>query len=450
MSRDGAAPAPAVPARVSGLQPLRVAGVLLPVGFVVALQVLRPTVVDARWPLHGDLVVSAVTVVATVVFGLVMFDLIGRAHAAALRQNRELAAVNRVLTETSQQDDPEAALATVVRLAGTVPGAAAAGICLDAHTAAATGIGRGSHAAPTTDRPLCIGGDGPRPCRASCPVRSDRTVTMTLHGPDRPYGRIWVAPQPGDGLDVPDEAFLSTLAELAITALRHARLLESERGTAILAERDRIAREMHDSLAQVLGATHLRLRGLTAHPELTAQPGVRAEVEDIADSCQAAYADVREAIVGLRATTRGEATFLDSLEAYVRQFARQSRIPTALEAETAELSFAPHCEVQVLRVVQEALTNVRKHAGASQAVVRVRQAERATVLEVEDDGRGFDPDSLDGPDRSGFGMASMRERTALVDGELTVASRPGSGTRVAVTIPETMRLPGAGGTGWRP
>lgn len=461
---------PAVPARLSRswLQPLRIIGVVLPVLFVVALQVLRPTVVDVRWPANGDLVVTMVTVVATVFFGVVMFDLIERAHAATLRQNRELSAVNRVLVEISQQDDPGRALATVVRLAGTVPGAASAGLCLEPRTAAGAAIGRGTEATATLGAPLCVTGEGLRACRCpqavagvghavprGCPghdhpVDAGRAVVMALHGPDRPLGQIWVAPRPGCRIGVADEAFLSTLAELAVVALRHARLLENERGAAVVAERDRIAREMHDSLAQVLGATHLRLRALAVRPELVDQDLVRSEINDIAGTCHDAYADVREAILGLRASTRTDAGFLDSLDSYVRQFSRQSCIPTRLEADTDELSFAPHCEVQVLRVVQEALTNVRKHSGASGAVVRVRGGERTTVLEVEDNGRGFDPVAVAGAARGHFGLASMQERAALVDGQLAVDSRPGEGTRVAVTIPETMRMPRSGGTGWRP
>lgn len=474
------------------LQRLRLAGVVLPVVFVVALQLLRPVLIDVRWPhqQHGDLVVTAVTVLATVLFGIVMFGLIERAHAVVLRQNRELSAVNRVLVQVSQQDDPGLALATVVRLARSVPRAASAGLCLDSRTAASTAIGRGAVVAPTPDTPLCITGEGPDSCRCpdvpddrdpdhtgpashadhadhadqsgrqdaaaprGCPGRHPTevpgTVRMTLHGPDRPYGQIWVAPQTGARLGVQEEAFLSTLAELAVVALRHARLLDNERGAAIVAERDRIAREMHDSLAQVLGATHLRLRGLAARPDLADHPDVRDEVEDVATTCHEAYADVREAILGLRASTRADGTFLDSLDAYVQQFSRQSRIPTRLEADTHELAFVPQCEVQVLRVVQEALTNVRKHSGASRAVVRVRGIRRATVLEVEDDGRGFDPEALPDRGQEGFGMASMRERAALVDGRLSVDSRPGEGTRVAVTIPGTMRLSRPGETGWGP
>jgi len=203
--------------------------------------------------------------------------------------------------------------------------------------------------------------------------------------------------------------------------------------SAVLLERDRIAREMHDSLAQVLGVLHLRLRSLGTLPDVSAT--AREELDDLADLSQEAYRDVREAILGLRESSRGDRTLLESLGAYVEKFSRQSQISTTLDASLdGDLRLSPECEVQVIRVIQEALTNVRKHSGARSARVQVDTTPAQTRFVVEDDGRGFDPAALP-KDRQGFGLHTMRERTEQVQGRLTIDSEPGRGTRVVVELP---------------
>ncbi|MCE1177849.1 MAG: sensor histidine kinase [Micrococcales bacterium] len=215
----------------------------------------------------------------------------------------------------------------------------------------------------------------------------------------------------------------------------HATRVAHERECAIRAERDRIAREMHDSLAQVLGVTQLRLRALSGAGELG--ESARAEVDDLADLARDAYRDVREAILGLRTAGGERLTFVEALSTYVAAFSRQSGVQTTLETGGIEPALSPTCEVEVIRVVQEALTNVRKHAGAAAATVRLTETPMSLSIVVEDDGRGFDPRVAAG---DGYGLFAMRERVAQSGGTLVVDSRPGAGTRVTVRIPSTCRV----------
>ncbi len=208
-----------------------------------------------------------------------------------------------------------------------------------------------------------------------------------------------------------------------------ARALAAEHLQAMTAERDRIARELHDSLAQVLGATHLRLAALES--DTSVPDGVRSELMAISEGCREAYTDVREAIGGLKDASGTRRPLGDSLGDYVRRFARQSGIEATAEIE-APLTLDPVCELHVARVVQEALTNVRKHAGASRAQVRVNGSGGHVTFEISDDGQGFDTTSVGG---DGFGLRSMRERAALVQGQLHVASQPGRGTTIVLTVP---------------
>ena len=211
---------------------------------------------------------------------------------------------------------------------------------------------------------------------------------------------------------------------------------EAEGHRATLAERDRLARELHDSLAQVLGVARLRLAALAVHRDVQPDGPVYRELDEVAELCHDAYADVRETILGLREGGHTDRPLLETLESYVDKYARASGVPTTLSVGLdRELRLLPGTEVQVIRVIQEALTNVRKHAGARTASVAVHPADDGVAFTVADDGRGF---SLPHPadEREGYGLHSMRERTEQVGGTLVVDSRPGAGTRIIVTVPE--------------
>lgn len=216
----------------------------------------------------------------------------------------------------------------------------------------------------------------------------------------------------------------------------HAAAVETERRTAALLERERIARELHDSLAQVLGVSHLRLHALASRPSVGADERAQREVLDLADLCHEAYADVREAILALRESNRPDRTLLEHLRSYVVTFSRTSGIPTTLVTDAdagADLCLAPGAEIQVVRIIQEALTNVRKHAGATAATVAVSAGAHHVECVVSDDGIGFDTASALAGD--GFGLTSMRERADSAGGRLVLDSAPGGGTRVSVQVP---------------
>jgi two-component system nitrate/nitrite sensor histidine kinase NarX len=222
---------------------------------------------------------------------------------------------------------------------------------------------------------------------------------------------------------------------MAAIAVRTARLHEAEEQWTIHAERDRIARELHDSLAQVLGVIHLQLRALEARAKDEASHGMAGELSDLADTADEAYRDVREAILGLRETVREDDGLEGSLREYLRKYSRQTGIATHLECDgDARRGLSPRAEVQLLRVVQEALTNTRKHADARRVTVRIAVGAEATTLTIEDDGHGFDPALVAGSMEGGFGLASMRERVEQVGGTLAVHTAPDAGTRIVVRL----------------
>ncbi|MDN5570053.1 MAG: sensor histidine kinase [Propionibacteriaceae bacterium] len=225
---------------------------------------------------------------------------------------------------------------------------------------------------------------------------------------------------------------------LAATQARHQ--LVTERQAAALTERDRIARELHDSLAQVLGVAHLKLQALAVRPEIRGSERVSHEVGELAELCQDGYHDVREAILGLKDSHQPRPALLTHLEGYLQRYTRLSGIPTALDADDTTVALAPEAEVQVIRIVQEALSNVRKHADASRATLVVRTTAKETTFTVTDDGCGFTPQMARHEDGHGFGLGSMRERAEGFGGRLTLASTPGEGTSVTVAVPAAQVL----------
>ncbi len=211
---------------------------------------------------------------------------------------------------------------------------------------------------------------------------------------------------------------------------------------AVLQERDRLAREMHDSLAQVLGLLALKARVVQDLLDGGDLPRAKSEIADVEATADAAYADAREAILGLRGAVKGGRRLVQALEDYLRQFSRQSGLRADLEVVgDAPTSFGPSAEAQLIRVVQEALTNVRKHAQASRAVVRFEAEPGYARIVIEDDGRGFLPGQGVAPVGHGYGLQTMAERAESLGGSLTIDSKPGRGTRVIVRVPvETVEL----------
>jgi two-component system nitrate/nitrite sensor histidine kinase NarX len=273
--------------------------------------------------------------------------------------------------------------------------------------------------------PLC-----PLPNR----IEGEAWAARPLRGPDGILGELCVV-RPGDPFNAQERNLLGALADMASIAVRTARLHEAEEQWTIHAERDRIARELHDSLAQVLGVIHLQLRSLEARAKDEASLGIADELSAIAETADEAYRDVREAILGLRETVREDDGLEGSLREYLRKYSRQTGIVATLTCEgDTRRALTPRSEVQLLRVVQEALTNTRKHSQAHRVSVRIDCLGAAPTLTIEDDGVGFDPSTIASSMEGGFGMKSMRERVEQIGGSIDVRTAPDQGTTIVVRL----------------
>lgn len=257
------------------------------------------------------------------------------------------------------------------------------------------------------------------------PLKAGNKVIGVLHGAYR-YPRA---------SSEEDVELFSSLANQAAIAVENTALYAQVQNLAVLEERDRLAREMHDSLAQVLG--FLSMKAANANDLLAAKHFslARLELRQIEKAADEAYLDVREAILGLRTSVVLGGGLLRALKEYILKFASQSGIK-------AELVFAPGknphlppgTEVQIIRIIQEALTNVRKHALAEHVWVRLKATDEAAEIQIEDDGQGFDLSQV--LQREGrYGLHTMRERAQGVGGSLAIETKPGQGARIVISLP---------------
>jgi signal transduction histidine kinase len=222
-------------------------------------------------------------------------------------------------------------------------------------------------------------------------------------------------------------------------AAENARLYEKVQAVAVLEERERISKELHDGLAQVLGyvitksqATRQLLRKMTMANDYL------VELENVA---QDVYTDTREAILGLKTAISGDRNIVSALREYSTRFTQMHGIKTKLEVDDRIIpALSPQVEVQAIRVVQEALCNVRKHAQASHAIIRVTSVDGVVTIVVEDDGKGFDVSKVNNSDWTKCGLRNIKERAESIHSVLNVESGPENGTRITLSIPSTPEL----------
>jgi len=228
-----------------------------------------------------------------------------------------------------------------------------------------------------------------------------------------------------------DEEILSLFAAHAAIALTNARLYEHSRELSVLQERARLARDLHDAVTQKLFSirAHARAAAVLAGRDPVDAGRVQAEIEVVGTLGAEAHAELRAVIDGLAPPDLAAAGLAESMRGYAVLAGRAHGVRVAFAAaELPALSAA--AQAALYRVGQEALHNALRHAGATAIRIGLSRTPRRVVLEVADDGHGFDPELPS----AGLGLASMRERAAAAGGLLTVRSRR-SGTLVRMTVP---------------
>ncbi|WP_232540190.1 histidine kinase [Azohydromonas aeria] len=238
-----------------------------------------------------------------------------------------------------------------------------------------------------------------------------------------------------------ERSLLDALASHLASAMEGLRAAALEREQAVAEERGFIARELHDSIAQSLAFLKIQVQLLRAARQRGDDARVERTLDELDTGVRECMGDVRELLVHFRTRTNAE-HIEPALRTTLQKFEHQTGLKTHLEIEGHGLPLDPDVQVQVLHVVQEALSNVRKHAQASQVWVEVSAgAGTGWRFEVRDDGVGFDPQA----DRAEthVGLKIMRERAARIGAQVQLDAVPGAGSCVTLTVPpSSSTLPG--------
>lgn len=308
--------------------------------------------------------------------------------------------------------------------------------CVHAGTCACGQVAPGGEAradGPRT-RVIAIGLEGAGAAASPCAAEGfEQVVTVPVRLHERVLGEVDLLFRGTRALGDDDRALLDALASHLAGAMESLRAGALEREAAVAEERGLLARELHDSIAQGLAFQKIQVQLLRDGW----QRGDRAKTEralaELEAGVKESIADVRELLVHFRTRTNAE-DIVPALRTTLSKFEHQSGVGTHLEIEGEGLPLPPDAQVQVLHVVQEALSNVRKHAQAHAVWVRLRQGP-AFEVEVRDDGRGFDAAHA-APDETHVGLRIMRERAARIGARVELESQPGQGTRVRLALPE--------------
>jgi signal transduction histidine kinase len=438
------------------LKRLRWIAIVLPVAIVVLLEIVRTlTIGDLQWQLR---VLLDVVVVATfAVFGIITVRTTASMNERLKRQNEELLALHGASVDISSLRSLDVVLKRVVDQACSLVGArygalsvvgddgriksfVTSGISQEQRAAigpppvghGVLGVtlheGQRLRLAEISKHPRSVGFPPNHPM-----MRTLLAVPITCESPF--VGNLYLAEKNDEKLFTDDdEKTLERFAIQAAIAIDNAHLHEQVSNLAVAQERLRIAHEMHDGLAQVLGYVNTKVQAANAYLSRGKTEDASIQLQELAVAARDAYGDVREAIVDLRTLPNPQQSFAEVLREYAERWKEQTGIDATLNMNP-DIVVTPAAELQLVRIIQESLANVRKHSRATQATVDVRREDFLLLVIVSDNGVGFTPGAPSRSDFPRFGIATMQERAATIGGELKIASAPGRGTTVRLEVP---------------
>ena len=406
---------------------LRWVSVIVP---VIAVGVLD-LVTDHEW---GDLISAPVNTLAVPVIGLALaivfarfafgrIDALGRAvrerNATLERRNASLEALRRISAAVATDGRIDEIFAAVTASARDLVRADGASIVLRSTSGGervVAGVGDLSDASPTSSH-------------ASALLRGDAAIgTLAVQ---------WRRPDVALGLE--DGELLDALANQAAVAIERDSLRNEVRELAIRGERERIAREMHDGLAQVLGYVNTKALAVEQLLARDRPADARRQLAELSAAARSVYVDVREAILGLTSPIAVERGLVGAIEEYVARFAAAAKIAASVTAtsDVRQLRLMPETQVEVFRLVREALTNVRKHASAHRVILDLSTIDGVLVVRVTDDGTGLAVQPPASGDWPHYGMRMMRERAEAMGGVASWANAAAGGTVFDLRLPLT-------------
>jgi len=445
---------------------LRWISVIAPTTFVVVFEVITRSLYSDVVPpwVHVVVALGAVSL-AAFAFSTFVFATIGRLEREIVERNRRLAILNALAAEVSESLDMDQVAAATTRNVLSALNAEAAGLALvseddgslhlvgqdglpvqvvpengtgplgeyDCECRKAVSLGRPVIVEDTRQNARCGGLFGENKAR-TC-------LTVPVKAKGRTIGAVFVAREANRPFLHDEVELIAAVGSQVGTVLENAQLFSKTEALAVLQERERVAREVHDGLAQTLGYLNVQM-GIVDHLLAAGETSkAQAELEEMTLVTREAYQDLRQAIADLRTPLSSTGGLRRTLREYAEKFSRQTGIPCHFEGHRGlPAILSPATEVQLVRIVQEALTNVKKHAPGSEVWLSVEATDREARVVIRDNGPGFDLESTIIRGRQ-FGLQTMKERAESVGGTLRIDSQPGAGTTVEVVVPlERRRL----------
>jgi signal transduction histidine kinase len=422
--------------------------VLVPVAVVLALEILSDLVLDESLPFPWDtLLVTAAVLAIAIGLAALAFGRIDALTGALQARNEELEtrgaaarALYRVSVAIASQTDLDHVLDAVVTHARELLRADVAVLLLEGppgrlERRASAGDPRALLEPPPTS---VLTPD--RPDEAILPFVDPASAVVRLSAPLRrggeSIGLLAIGASAPRGVDADEVETLAALANQASIALEHARLQARLRELAVVEERERIARELHDGIAQVLGYVNTKTLAIDGYLADGRTDEARGQVAELGAAARAVYVDVREAILGLRSPVEPGLGLGAAVELHARRTAADSGfvVETAIPDDVRDLRLDPGTEGQLYRIVQEALTNIRKHAAARRVRVSMAVAAANLIVRIEDDGRGLEAAASES-DVPHYGLRSMRERAAAIGASLEIGEGARGGVLVTLELP---------------
>jgi len=430
--------------------------VLAPLAIVAALELVRSTTLGFV-TIRDRLLLDVIVAVAFIAFSFVMMRAMREMTVRVGRQNRELLALHTAGLDVSSELALDLVLKKVVEqaraLVGTKYGALSVvgedGRIKSFITSGISDAQREAIGPPPVGHGVLgvVLREGQRlrldsiqghPRSAGFPANHPvmRTLVAVPIVCKSPFvGNLYLAEKEGGATFTDDdEESLARFAVQAAIAIDNAHLHQQVADLAVAQERLRIAHEMHDGIAQVLGYVNTKTQAATEYFLQGKTEDGLGQLRELGSAAREAYGDVREAIVDLRTLPGPSQSFEDVLREYADRWMEQTGIATQLFVDPT-LTLSSGMELQLVRIIQEALTNIRKHAKATTAKVDLRRRDGILFLSVTDDGVGLQQTARTPTVFPRFGMATMRERTESIGGRFVIESTPGSGTAIRVEVP---------------
>ena len=438
------------------LKQLRWLAIIAPLVVVGVLEVVRVATIGAT-SLQSRLLLDGLVATALTVMSIFMVRSIGRMQHRLERHNEELLALHSAGLDVAAELSLDAVLNKVVERARTLVGAKYGALSVvnddgSIQTFITSGVSaevRARIGPPPVGHGLLgvVLNEGERlrlpdigrdPRSHGFPpnhpvMRSLLAVPITCKGPF--VGNLYLSEKhDGDLFTEGDEETLERFAVQAAIAIDNAHLHRQVADLAVAQERLRIAHEMHDGIAQVLGYVNTKVQAATEYLRRDKTEEGLVQLRELATAAREAYGDVREAIVDLRTLPGPARDFEEVLREYIDRWKEQSGVDAGFVID-AGLVIPAGIELQLVRIIQESLTNVRKHAKATAASVEVRRRDGKLLLTVRDDGVGIAQGLRSRGVFPRFGLATMRERVESIGGTFAIDSTAGAGTTVTAEVP---------------